>query len=811
MSSSRPFINCTVALACSLALVVSGAGLGCSEPATDVAADAVSEVVAWTDGVSEDSASDIAADVASEVATTDAAEVTAPESVWDPEPQRTMQCAPERAAPLFDALLMQAGLTRATLTFSPEDYAGSRYFADGLLDDAFRLPSFRAIQGAPLQAGCFADEAAAALDDVARGGHPVAAMIRRSARDLDRALDGPPVLRPIAAPSDESAQAGLAHAIGAACEAAGQPWDAPVAALAALPDALARDLTPIFVAMADALAAHRAMVADAPILTPRAWVEEGGMGMVPIAGLAYLSKPKLLEHLEGRATLPALFLGAARVAYAIESVDWSRYRGLTGVTLDLATPIGRILIRDAAIDTYPAAAPEALPTAAAGDTAGAPTWFLLDTGGSDVHYDDVGATTVPTLGVSVAIDLAGDDSYGYEASIDPASGLVQDDDGRRPAGDPASEDGAITKSRHGRQGAGRHGVGMLFDLGGGNDRYDSLAASQGYAHLGVGVLFDDGGSDHYTSEVASQGAAMCGIGLLVDLGSAPDTYRMVHRGQGFAGIRGLGILFDAGGDDVYEADPGPIAAADPSLAPQPLYLSQQMAGQANTSMAQGASTGLRWDAANLFLSGGRGILRDVSGDDDYRAGLFAQGAGYWQGIGLLSDGAGRDHYDALYYVQGAGAHYAVGLLMDGGPGGDWFNQTLAPQYVQVGSGHDFTLGMLVNEAGDDVYSYAGLAAGASNCNGIGIFVDNAGDDSYSTTTDYSSGLGNVSDECAAARPLPKSVGLMLDAGGRDAYTYPASTFPVPSDGGTWGHVTHDLPSEYGAGRDDEGESGLHAP
>ena len=65
---------------------------------------------------------------------------------------------------------------------------------------------------------------------------------------------------------------------------------------------------------------------------------------------------------------------------------------------------------------------------------------------------------------------------------------------------------------------------------------------------------------------------------------------------------------------------------------------------------------------------------------------------------------------------------------------------------------------------------------------------------------------------AAARPLPKSVGLMLDAGGADSYAYPAeSTFPIPSDVGTWGHTTHDLPSEHGAGRDGDGESGVHAP
>ena len=48
------------------------------------------------------------------------------------------------------------------------------------------------------------------------------------------------------------------------------------------------------------------------------------------------------------------------------------------------------------------------------------------------------------------------------------------------------------------------------------------------------------------------------------------------------------------------------------------------------------------------------------------------------------------------------------------------------------------------------------------------------------------------------------------AGGSDTYDYPVSSHPTPAEGGTWGHARNDLPSEYGAGLDAEGESGLHA-
>jgi len=206
----------------------------------------------------------------------------------------------------------------------------------------------------------------------------------------------------------------------------------------------------------------------------------------------------------------------------------------------------------------------------------------------------------------------------------------------------------------------------------------------------------------------------------------------------------------------------------------------------------------------------------VSGNDKYSAGLFAQGAGYWQGTGILSDGDGADEYDAFWYVQGGAAHYAIGMLLDGaagpeGDGGDKFNQNLKTRSVQLGSGHDYSLGVFVNEGGDDVYSFQSLAMGASNCNGIGLMVDNGGDDTYVTDSNSNSGLGNVSGECLEARPLAVSIGVMIEVGGTDTYTYPDGAVGAPSNDAEFGHIAHDLPSEHGAGLDvSAGESGVHA-
>lgn len=681
---------------------------------------------------------------------------------------------------LLRALIAQAALTPDTLGFSDADYAESAYDRAGVLADPFRLPRFRADQAAPLAIPALNHELASAFDALVTARHPIATAIRRAAMRLDRWLEVPPP-----APLNSSdPRADLAALIHQACDAAARPcpdFDNP------LPEAASRALLPIFAAMVDAQRAASAMARAAPYVPLSVWIESSGFAISNVGQLALLRKSSVLDHALGLATRPALNAAAARLAWAIDE-----FRDITIPPTDLQTPLGRILIGTPTDDRWDSSIFET------------PVWLFIDPAGDDTYLGPVGANVVPTANaaalVTVAIDLSGADTYTYDPVADPYDTpeiLPSDRDGRLA---PDGSNGPRTASRAARQGAARHGIAMLVDRGAGDDTYASLAHSQGYAHHGVGVLFDEGGDDTYTAEVASQGAAAFGIGLLIDL-AGRDIYRIANNGQGMAGVAGYGLLFDGAGDDAYWADPGPENGG--SL----LYFSPQMPGRANTSMAQGAATGLRWDAAELWLSGGIGVLRDASGDDTYLAALFAQGSGYWQGTGLLSDGGGADQYDALWYVQGAGAHYALAALVDGGPGDDAFNQRLEPVSVAMGSGHDFTLGVLINSRGADRYRFAGLSVGASNCNGTGLFIDDAGDDTYETGSDHNSGLGNISDECIS-RPLARSIGLMLDAGGLDTYNYPSSNLQTPTDGGTWGHTTHDLDTEYGAGRDGEGGSGL---
>jgi hypothetical protein len=131
----------------------------------------------------------------------------------------------------------------------------------------------------------------------------------------------------------------------------------------------------------------------------------------------------------------------------------------------------------------------------------------------------------------------------------------------------------------------------------------------------------------------------------------------------------------------------------------------------------------------------------------------------------------------------------------------------------IGTGHDFSNGVLVNEAGDDTYTYGGLGGGSSNCQGVGIFVDNDGSDTYDIRSTYSTGLGNHSGECDSfPRNAVDSIGLFLDSGGdTDAYSWPVGgDHPLPADDSAFGYAQSGDTEEKGGGVDGDGETGVHA-
>src|SRR5690606_32279131 len=122
-------------------------------------------------------------------------------------------------------------------------------------------------------------------------------------------------------------------------------------------------------------------------------------------------------------------------------------------------------------------------------------------------------------------------------------------------------------------------------------------------------------------------------------------------------------------------------------------------GKSYQSMSQGFGYGVRpWESL-AGASGGIGVIAEAEGNDTYVADYFAQGSSYWFSLGILDDRKGHDRYVSGRYSQGAGIHMSAGVLIVG-EGDDNY---LASYGVAQGCGHDFGIGFLLDNGGNDRY------------------------------------------------------------------------------------------------------------
>lgn len=400
-------------------------------------------------------------------------------------------------------------------------------------------------------------------------------------------------------------------------------------------------------------------------------------------------------------------------------------------------------------------------------------WGLLVIG-------DVGPNTYSTDAlrrIAFVVDLGGDDVYrGRAASavgglLRPFSAVVD------RAGDDLYEAG----SRSYCVGGALFGVAALVDLEG-NDVYRAGDGSIGAGFFGAGFLVDGGGTDIFEGRNLCQGSGAFGMGALLSLaspvvppgpepeedrgfalgfvqvpgtGAVPvrydenDTYLAARQSQGFASTFGIGLLYDATGNDIYRAGGR--------------YLHRPLLPDDFQSLSQGFSIGFRPRAG-----GGIGVLMDEQGNDFYDAEVYAQGASYWYSLGLLFDGAGNDRYLATQYAQGAGIHLAAGSLWDRG-GDDHYVCKLG---VTQGTAHDLSVGFQLDESGNDYYVVSD-GQGMSITNSSAIFIDQQGNDVYATPGVGQGTLTWARGFCGA--------GIFLDLEGRD--TYPGGG--LPANGSVW--------------------------
>ena len=279
------------------------------------------------------------------------------------------------------------------------------------------------------------------------------------------------------------------------------------------------------------------------------------------------------------------------------------------------------------------------------------------------------------------------------------------------------------------------GLGISYEMDG-NDFYQ-LTDFSFATMLGMMLHFEKSGEDIYQGGLFSQGAAMGGVAILADY-CGNDTYTAHTMSQAFGSVLGVGVLADYAGADLYYLGGK--------------YLHAPLMPKDYRSMGQGMGFGLR-----PAMAGGLGFLYDKRGNDKYIGGVYAQGVGYWYSTGVLIDEGGNDVYNAIYYPQGSGIHCASGFLYDH-EGDDAYYSRNGPGQ---GAGHDWSFGMLVDAAGNDAYSIHG-GGGLALSNSFAVFVDKSGDDRYERKEASNYGSGAFSRGTG-------SIGLFLDAGGKDFY------------------------------------------
>lgn len=375
-----------------------------------------------------------------------------------------------------------------------------------------------------------------------------------------------------------------------------------------------------------------------------------------------------IGRLIGEIDFPKLLGASLILAQAIEkglpklSEAVARMKGKDMATFECSTPLGAIRIGGLNDDTYKEGAA-----------------LHIDLGGNDTYEAVVGSSRNSPCGVSLCLDLSGDDIY------------------------KTHEDWA--------QGSALMGIGMLIDMGG-NDTYEAGNFSQGSSLCGVGLLMDEAGDDTYQARNGTQGMGMLGLGILIDR-KGKDAYTSGTMSQGYGTVQGLGFMLDVAGDDTYSFG----------------------------SWSHGVSAGRRLftkgrDSSGEFY-GGIGFFIDRGGNDLHQAvGSVQQSiaSAYFYGIGIVYDFEGNDTYQALsnWYGSGGAAHYGLSLFVD--RSGD---DTYKCGHMAIA--YDNSVSLTIDQSGNDTYSIERMSWADAGTPSKSIFVDLKGDDTYTITKIFVSG------------------------------------------------------------------------
>ncbi len=439
------------------------------------------------------------------------------------------------------------------------------------------------------------------------------------------------------------------------------------------------------------------------------------------------------------------------VAHALKTDTAAVAASLDALLAHWASPIGRGDIEAVRALNLPTIDPGAIGDAVTGDWSYA---FTLPDGSSLIIGTDQ-ANTYDMSRIDHVIDPSGNDAYLWPKGAAPTrTGSIIDLAGNDTYRSQADFAGPATCAL---------GWSLLDDRSGDDTYHTTALASIATGVMGASVLIDRFGDDAYTAtgKAASWniGAGFFGTGLLIDL-AGHDAYRGEKLTQGIGGARGLGAIIDKNGNDFYFAN-GPSNTS--TYGTPAVYLGQ----------AQGYGYGIRGHAA-----GGLGAIYDLGGHDEYTAGEFSQGGGYFFALGILRDTSGHDLYHANRYGQAFAAHQAAGILIDDAGDDTYWSRTAASQ----SGSWDECATLLIDRAGNDSYRCDGLGIGGAAMQAIAVFIDAAGDDRYAPAGGDTLGQSSR-DSYHYERDKTLSFSAFMDlGGGHDSYPPRRSNGSVLSTG-----------------------------
>lgn len=628
-------------------------------------------------------------------------------------------------------------------------------------EDPFRLAAFNAAAGEPLRGYGTLD---AELDAVGEGSGPsaVPALVAGAAAWGAR----------VTVPAPNVVAGGAAGIVAqfatlSLSEGTPVPTSEQEAALATLPEAALDAAASTLAQIVAAIGVHRSafvLPGDIAVAVPSELAQTLYAGESTID----LSSAEVINGLTASNTRQQLSSQAVALAATIEAA-WADVNVVwEGAPFVFDTPMGVFAIHGSGPDTHRFDA--------------APPLLLIDLGGDDTYLGRVAAASGSAYPVSIVIDLGGADSYGYSAApVDTDSDLLPSDGAGR-AEPVRGGDGRVTLSGEARQGAGRMGWGLLYDLGEGSDTYTTLRFGQGFGLLGVGVLVDQEGDARLELEALGQGAGLWGLGVVV-LGDSGSELRAMHGAQGFGGVGGVGVLVGGLGDDRYTLDAGDLD--------RDTVIYRDRVGGEPSNLSAGLGAGVGFPSETPFgqsFGGGVGLVVERGGADQYDVGVGALGFGHWHGTGVLRDLNGADTYLARAFAQASAWRFGGGVFVDAAGDDAYGTSTVLPR-SSLGAGEDLGWAIFADLGGDDIYWGGAFSMGAGVLNGMGIFADAQGADQYGSESNDTLGVAVLTLVGREPDDNPRrsigTWGFFVDADGDDDYARPDTLSPRLGDDRGW--------------------------